>query len=205
MERGQQVLQTDKQKMFRFNPGKTGSSFPAHNPYTISRCTSCDIAKGELKLAHQFADDNQLCQACQILRQKRKEEPYRRLDSEERKQIYESALIWADRHLPKVSMPDGKQGARLTIKTADGYELHVGKKFFNETFSKCKNSRKVARTMEIATHIEEWIKDAIHTDTEAGKHHNFDFEVFRTNYKGEEIEFKAKVTDGLIVYLMKLI
>ena len=59
--------------------------------------------------------------------------------------------------------------------------------------------------MEIATHIEEWIKDAIHTDTEAGKHHNFDFEVFRTNYKGEEIEFKAKVTDGLIVYLMKLI
>lgn len=45
MERGQQVLQTDKQKMFRFNPGKTGSSFPAHNPYTISRCTTCDLAK----------------------------------------------------------------------------------------------------------------------------------------------------------------
>lgn len=33
----------------------------------------------------------------------------------------------------------------------------------------------------------------------------FDFEVFRVNYKGKDIEFKAKVTEGLIVYLMKLL
>lgn len=61
MERGQQVLQTDKQKMFRFNPGKNGSSFPAHNPYTISRCTTCDLAK--LNLASGVTD-NELCAAC---------------------------------------------------------------------------------------------------------------------------------------------
>ena len=66
MERGQQVLQTDKQKMFRFNPGKTGSSFPAHNPYTISRCTTCDLAK--LNLASGVTD-NELCAACQLVRQ----------------------------------------------------------------------------------------------------------------------------------------
>lgn len=65
MERGQQVLQTDKQKMFRFNPGKTGSSFPAHNPYTISRCTTCDLAK--LNLASGVTD-NELCAACQMVR-----------------------------------------------------------------------------------------------------------------------------------------
>ena len=64
MERGQQVLQTDKQKMFRFNPGKTGSSFPAHNPYTISRCTTCDLAK--LNLASGVTD-NELCVACQMV------------------------------------------------------------------------------------------------------------------------------------------
>lgn len=64
MERGQQVLQTDKQKMFRFNPGKTGSSFPAHNPYTISRCTTCDLAK--LNLASGVTD-NELCAACQMV------------------------------------------------------------------------------------------------------------------------------------------
>lgn len=66
MERGQQVLQTDKQRMFRFNPGKTGSSFPAHNPYTISRCTTCDLAK--LNLASGVTD-NELCAACQFLRE----------------------------------------------------------------------------------------------------------------------------------------
>lgn len=65
MERGQQVLQTDKQKMFRFNPGKTGSSFPAHNQYTISRCTTCDLAK--LNVASGVTD-NELCAACQMVR-----------------------------------------------------------------------------------------------------------------------------------------
>ena len=65
MERGQQVLQTDKQKMFRFNPGKTGSSFPAHNPYTISRCTTCDLAKLNLTSG---VTDNELCAACQLVR-----------------------------------------------------------------------------------------------------------------------------------------
>lgn len=65
MERGHQVLQTDKQKMFRFNPGKAGSSFPAHNPYTISRCTTCDLAK--LNLASGVTD-NELCAACQMVR-----------------------------------------------------------------------------------------------------------------------------------------
>lgn len=205
MQRAEQALQQDKKGMFHFNPGKTGKSFPDYNPYTLRRCNSCDVAKGELKLAYQFANDNQLCQACQFLRRMRGEEPFRRLDGNERKQIHDSALAWADRHLPKVPMPDGTEGARLTVKTADGYELHIGKKFFNETFSKCKNSRRVAKTMEIATHIDEWIKDAIHVDTEPGKHHKFDFEVFRSNYNGQEIEFKAKVTEGLIVYLMRLL
>lgn len=50
--------------MFRFNPGKTGSSFPAHNPYTISRCTTCDLAK--LNLASGVTD-NELCAACQMV------------------------------------------------------------------------------------------------------------------------------------------
>ena len=50
--------------MFSFNPGKTGSSFPAHNPYTISRCTTCDLAK--LNLASGVTD-NELCAACQMV------------------------------------------------------------------------------------------------------------------------------------------
>ncbi len=205
MERGQQVLQTDKQKMFRFNPGKTGSSFPAHNPYTISRCTTCDIAKETMNLARSFIDQNQLCQACQFLRTKKSEESSRSLTSQERKDIQDAALAWAENHLPKIQMPDGTMGARLTAMTADGYELHIGKKFFTETYSKCKGSRRVAETMEMATHIDEWVKNALHFGTEPGRHHNYDFEVFRVNHNGQDIEFKAKVTEGLIVYIMRLI
>ena len=46
--------------MFRFNPGKEQKTFPNHNPYTISRCKNCDIAKGKLSLARVFVPDNGL-------------------------------------------------------------------------------------------------------------------------------------------------
>lgn len=102
-------------------------------------------------------------------------------------------------------MPDGTTGARLTVHTKDGVELHIGKKFFTETYSKCKNSRRVAETMEVATHINEWIRDAEQIRIEPGRHHAFDFVVFKTVYNNQEIEFKAKSTEGLIVYMMRLL
>ena len=102
-------------------------------------------------------------------------------------------------------MPDGTIGARLTIQTKEGVELHIGKKFFTETYSKCKNSKRVAETMELATRITEWIKDAEQIRVEPGRHHAFDFVVFKAVYNNQEIEFKAKSTEGLIVYLMRLL
>ena len=205
MSLGELATGKDTKGIFRFNPGKEGKAMPDYNPYTIRKCRDCDIAKGKLKLARSFIDENQLCQVCTFLHNKTGEELGRRLNQQERKEIMEATLAWADKHLPKITMPDGSQGARLTLKTADGYELHIGKKFFTETYSKCKNSRRVAETMEMATHIGEWITDAIHHDTEDGRHHDFNFEVFRTSFRGKDIEFKAKCTDGLIVYLMKIL
>ena len=133
------------------------------------------------------------------------EEFGRRLNRQERKEIQDATLAWADKHLPKIAMPDGSIGARITLKTADGHELHIGKKFFTETYSKCKNSRRVAETMEMATHLGEWIPNATHEGTEDGRHHKFNFEVFKANFRGKDIEFKAKCTDGLIVYLMRIL
>lgn len=52
--------------MFRFNPGKEQRTFPAHNPYTISKCRNCDKANDGMKLA-KFIPDNKLCAACQII------------------------------------------------------------------------------------------------------------------------------------------
>lgn len=64
---GEEALQRDTKGMFRFNPGKQEKAVPDYNPYTISRCRDCDIAKGKAKLAKAFIPDNELCQACQLL------------------------------------------------------------------------------------------------------------------------------------------
>lgn len=71
MALGEQALERDTKRMFRFNPGKEGKAVPDYNPYTISRCRDCDIAKGKAKLAKVFIPDNELCQACQLIHAQR--------------------------------------------------------------------------------------------------------------------------------------
>ena len=58
MSRGAEALAKDKKGMFNFNSGIEQRTFPAYNPYMISRCATCDKAK--LNLA--FIPDNQVCQ-----------------------------------------------------------------------------------------------------------------------------------------------
>lgn len=67
MALGEEALARDTKGMFRFNPGKERKSIPDYNPYTISRCRDCDIAKGKIKLAKAFIPDNQVCEACELL------------------------------------------------------------------------------------------------------------------------------------------
>lgn len=55
-------------EMFRFNPGKQRAVYPAYNSYTISECNVCP--KSDLKLAGKFR--NELCAACQIIREQAK-------------------------------------------------------------------------------------------------------------------------------------
>ncbi len=64
MSKGAEALAKDTKGMFRFNPGKQKSAFPAYNPYTISRCSTCD--KSKFKLAANIPD-NQLCAACSVI------------------------------------------------------------------------------------------------------------------------------------------
>ncbi len=68
MRLGDEAMQRDSKGIFRFNAGKEGKSVPDYNPYTISKCRNCDIAKGKAKLA-RFIPDNEVCQACQLLHQ----------------------------------------------------------------------------------------------------------------------------------------
>ena len=65
-KRGEEALVKDTKGFFRFNPGKEGKTVPDYNPYTISRCRTCDIAKGKMSLSKPL--DCDLCKACQKLR-----------------------------------------------------------------------------------------------------------------------------------------
>ncbi|MBO4525011.1 MAG: minor capsid protein [Bacteroidales bacterium] len=64
MAKGAAALAKDTKGMFRFNPGKQKSAFPAYNPYTISKCRTCD--KSQFRLAANIPS-NQLCEACVYL------------------------------------------------------------------------------------------------------------------------------------------
>jgi len=66
MNRGEEALANDKHRMFRFNPGIEQKAIPDYNPYTISRCCNCDAAKGKLSTARPL--DQDLCNACQLVR-----------------------------------------------------------------------------------------------------------------------------------------
>lgn len=203
MRLGDEALQRDSKDIFRFNPGLEQKTVPDYNPYTIRRCRDCDIRKKTL--ARSFVDENQLCQACQFIHNMKRDESERRLNREERLDIAAAATTWADKHLPRVAMQDGTQAARLTVSLNNGDELQIGKKFFSETFAKCKNSRRLAETMQMATRITEWISEARYVRTEAGRHHDYDFRVYEIDVAGQKIELKAKVTEGFIAYLMKLL
>ena len=61
MRRGKEALAKDKKGMFKFNSGKEQRTYPAYNPYTTSKCKTCDLAK--MKLAAKVSD-NELCEAC---------------------------------------------------------------------------------------------------------------------------------------------
>ena len=66
MALGEEATGKDTKGIFHFNPGIEKKTIPDYNPYTIKRCRDCDIAKGKLKLA--FVPDNELCQACRLIR-----------------------------------------------------------------------------------------------------------------------------------------
>lgn len=64
MSRAKGAMTQKQQKMFAFNPGKQGRVFPAYNPYTISKCSTCPKA---LNLAADISD-NECCSACNFVR-----------------------------------------------------------------------------------------------------------------------------------------
>ena len=70
MNLGSQATAGKHQEMFKFNPGKAMTTFPAYNAYTISKCKNCKM-NGALKLVADIPD-NELCGACKVMKEVRK-------------------------------------------------------------------------------------------------------------------------------------
>lgn len=207
MTRGEIALQRDTRGIFRFNSGIQQKTVPDYNPYTISACKSCSVANGDAKLSLAAnIPNNQLCQACRLLRQLKTQEQQSRLNREQRRQAIDAANQWVDRHLPIVETENGS-AARLVISNRQsGEKLIVNKRFFSETYNKNKNSRVLAETMRMATLINEWLPGAMYIATERGIHHSCDFRVYVAEYQDLVIECKAKVLQqGLFIYNMRII
>lgn len=202
MARGEEALQSDTKGIFRFNPGKQQKAVPDYNPYTIKRCRDCDIAKGKVNLA--FVPENELCEACRLIRQAQNARTKKRLTPQEFRDANKKAVQWADDNLTSTVI-NNQPAKRTTIQTADGHTVSVGKKFFTETAAKAKNDPDVIHLLKTATEFHKWIPNAKLVRMEQGRHHNCQFSVYNVDYQGQNIEFKCKVTDGELVYMMKFI
>lgn len=68
MTLGDVALQRDTKGMFRFNAGAEESTVPDYNPYTISKCKNCNVAKNKGILNRDTPPENELCAACHAIR-----------------------------------------------------------------------------------------------------------------------------------------
>lgn len=108
MQLAQEVFRNDKNGMFRFNPGRELRTFPAYNPYTISRCQSCDIADNTTTLARQVPD-NELCAACKIIQYINQE----KREKKERNRALYNKLI-EDKNYKDVFLDEESGGVKAT-------------------------------------------------------------------------------------------
>ena len=127
---GSQATAGRHQEMFKFNPGKSMTTFPAYNAYTIRKCKNCKY-NGTIKLAADIPD-NELCGACKIVRE---DAPYSIVETEkgrvrihsghgknERKENIEIATYLANKHNYVIDLLDNPQNE----KSADSFNYTLG-------------------------------------------------------------------------------
>ena len=105
MARGAEALSKDKKGMFAFNSGTEQRTFPAYNPYTISKCATCSKAKLNLGSG---VPSSELCSCCTIIRNMADDNNSR----ESNKALFER--LKADRTYTKVEFDETTGGVKAT-------------------------------------------------------------------------------------------
>ena len=94
MRLGQLATGQDTKGMFHFNPGKQQKAVPDYNPYTISQCRTCPVAKGDGKTTlAAFIPQSDLCQACRYIRSCQAKNEHECLIDEKRERINQAIRI----------------------------------------------------------------------------------------------------------------
>ncbi len=204
MTRGEAALQRDTRGMFRFNPGKEQKSVPDYNPYTISRCRDCDIAKGKVNLA--YVPDNEVCAACRLIHQIEKgKEPSPNTRSQV-KRAQKDLVKWYKQELPHVM--DGKFPARrFEINTKDGMKVVVNRNFYDETISKHQDDILYSMKLAYARQAHELISDAELTNPNepSSDHPGEIFKVYEYIDDCYRVEMKVRCNrDGNFMHIIRI-
>lgn len=138
IKKGNEATAGKHQEMFRFNPGKQQAAYPAYNSYTIKKCSTC--SKEGFTLAK--VPNNELCQACGVIREMKKEREkarnqYEAYDQKWRKEYFneenggylvteESRYTYGNRNKQEKAKYDKEREMCLTYARA-GYRIeHLG-------------------------------------------------------------------------------
>lgn len=110
---------------------------------------------------------------------------------------------WTSENLKDVQLNDKETAKRLYLPLGNK-EIIVNKKFLTESYSKNIRNARLTETIQTAFKVKEWLPKGTFLRKEPGKHHDCFFNVYQVEYDGKKIEFKTKLTDGEILYTMRL-
>jgi hypothetical protein len=125
---------------------------------------------------------------------------YNSLLKNQRKQILKNAKQWARSNMPKVVLKNGDSAYRSTVYNAAGSKIIVNQSYFGEVYANNLKRDNLSEIMDIAKDYSKWISRAKFVCQEAGKHHDFPFNVYEVMVNGKCIEVKTKLTDAEYLY-----
>jgi len=183
MALGEMAMQKDTKGMFRFNPGKERKSVPDYNPYTISKCKTCN--KGKLFL-EGFIPPSQLCQACEIVQQCAGDRTKSQTAIERTHYMHEMKPLLSR------SVEKTIEGRRLSV----GFTKRGNKHLFSDTFDRTRIVRK-EDLKDLATYLEnaEYIGDSALTHPRADYIQHFYYFKVQVNGRWVRLNVAKKGTN----------
>lgn len=200
LDAGAEATNGKHSEIFRFNPGKQKRVFPAHNSYTISKCTTCSISKVNLAKI----PNNELCAACAVIRRMQLNRYDKTPTKSEVAKLRTEINKWVRDNLGR-EIINGVEAKRSYAISSNGNRIAIGQVFFNEVLAKSIRNPQLPSIMEATIHFDEWIKTSEFVRIEKGRHHNYYFSVYRSTWKNRDIEYKCKITEGELLYIMRFI